>query len=280
MSEILRTRVIRPSTRKEYSKSYKIQTASVGLNDTLRVEITHESKPGRWIYRFAGLEINRRERVSFRVMEESGDVTITWGNLQQLSNAFDEVLPARTLVPIVITKQSKPEASGRTTSLPPVITQGCTVLVLGTMPGEKSLKLQQYYAHPRNKFWNVMASVIGEPVPTSYDERMRWLTQRGIALWDTAYQCQRKGSLDSNITKEEPNDIHGLLNKYQTIRAIAFNGGKAEAIYSRFFRQVPTITYYGLLSTSPANTTATTGQIGSQWAILKPHIKGGIRWAE
>ena len=62
----------------------------------------------------------------------------------------------------------------------------------------------------------------------------------------------REGSLDSDIKNEVPNDIDGLLKEYQAISKILLNGKKAEAMYKRYFSQIPVNTIT-LPSTSPAN---------------------------
>lgn len=44
-------------------------------------------------------------------------------------------------------------------SLDPIIDTNTKVSVLGSMPGEESLKKRQYYAHPRNQFWKIIHSI-------------------------------------------------------------------------------------------------------------------------
>ena len=48
-------------------------------------------------------------------------------------------------------------------SFKPSINNNSKVLILGSMPGVKSLEEQQYYAHPHNRFWKVMGVVCNEP---------------------------------------------------------------------------------------------------------------------
>ena len=52
-------------------------------------------------------------------------------------------------------------------SIEPVFDTESRVLILGTMPSPKSREVQFYYGHPQNRFWRVLAAVLGEEVPQS-----------------------------------------------------------------------------------------------------------------
>jgi TDG/mug DNA glycosylase family protein len=99
------------------------------------------------------------------------------------------------------------------------------------MPGTESLRLGQYYGHPRNHFWPLMAAVLEEELPPEYAGRVELLRRRGIALWDSISSCDRPGSLDSDIRDERPNDVVGLVRGQLSLRAMAFNGVKARQAY-------------------------------------------------
>lgn len=86
--------------------------------------------------------------------------------------------------------------------LSPSIDKDCRALILGSMPGVKSLEEQQYYAHPQNRFWPMMADLLGEALPSRYEEKLAMLLDHHIALWDSIGQCEREGSLDSAIREE------------------------------------------------------------------------------
>ena len=129
------------------------------------------------------------------------------------------------------------------------------LLILGSMPGEESLRQQSYYAHPRNAFWPIMARLIGFAAELDYQKRLAALGRAKIALWDVLQHCERKGSLDGNIKNEAPNDIIGFLEKHQSVRAVFLNGGFAAKSFRRhIFKHLPrALIIYDLPSTSPAH---------------------------
>ncbi|MBW8880774.1 MAG: DNA-deoxyinosine glycosylase, partial [Asticcacaulis sp.] len=85
-------------------------------------------------------------------------------------------------------------------SFPPVVDAHVRVLILGSLPGEVSLRQQQYYAHPTNHFWRLTGTVIGaDLVHLPYDMRLKTLLQHRVGLWDVIREARRAGSLDGNI---------------------------------------------------------------------------------
>ncbi len=121
------------------------------------------------------------------------------------------------------------------------------------MPGKESLRLQQYYAHPRNLFWKLLCSLFNETLPSNYEKKLSLLDKNQIALWDVCDTAFRETSLDSDIKNESPNDIYRFIQTHPTLKTIAFNGQKAEKLYNKYFSRIDKINYYTLLSTSPAN---------------------------
>ena len=88
-------------------------------------------------------------------------------------------------------------------SFPPIIDKESKILILGSIPGVKSLEMQQYYAHPQNKLWKIICEIFNEEFTTDYTERIKILEKYHVALWDVIDTCERKGSLDSEIRNEE-----------------------------------------------------------------------------
>ena len=135
----------------------------------------------------------------------------------------------------------------------PLLPSQPRILILGSIPGDRSIELQEYYGHPQNRLWKLMAALLNENTPTDYNEKKRMLLRHQIALWNVAHRATRPGNMDSAIRDEGPNNIHQLLADYPSIEHIIFNGKKAEQLYGRHFKRLPNINYWGMPSTSPAN---------------------------
>src|SRR5207253_1959941 len=82
---------------------------------------------------------------------------------------------------------------------PPIAQRHAEQLILGSLPGRKSLEMQQYYAHPQNAFWKIIAGIFGAEWPLPYARGVKLLTTHRIALWDVLATAERPGSLDSSI---------------------------------------------------------------------------------
>jgi hypoxanthine-DNA glycosylase len=113
-------------------------------------------------------------------------------------------------------------------SFPPVVDEQTQLLILGSLPGDRSLAQAQYYAHPQNRFWVLMEVVIGaDLVALDYPQRLQQLLTHRVGLWDVVASARRSGSLDSQIRDRTGNDIAGLVRTLPHLKAIAFNGGTA-----------------------------------------------------
>ncbi len=141
----------------------------------------------------------------------------------------------------------------RLNSFPPVCPRNPRVLILGSMPGEESLRRGQYYAHPRNAFWPLMAALLEEALPAEYAARKEMLLRHSIALWDVVGTCYRKGSLDQNIREEELNDFASLFTACPGITQVFCNGTRAYTLFKGRFSLPDGIELLRLPSTSPAH---------------------------
>ena len=156
------------------------------------------------------------------------------------------------------------------TGFPPALHGSPHTLILGSMPGVKSLNEVQYYAHPRNLFWPIMASLYDIDASLPYEARINALNIAGVALWDVVHQCVRPGSLDSDIQKESvvPNAIPELLAKHDSIKTIGFNGQTSEKLFKRHFPELlsnASWTFVTLPSTSPAHASLSFEDKRAQW---------------
>ena len=156
-------------------------------------------------------------------------------------------------------------------SFPPVVSRNSRVLILGSMPGEVSLKAHQYYAHPRNAFWPIMGELLGAGPSLPYQERLTVLDSAGVALWDSLRGCTRPGSLDSAIRDEEANDFSALFASYPNIAHVFFNGAKSEAAFRRHALPAlddPKHAFIRLPSTSPAHAGMTFDKKVEYWRAV------------
>jgi hypoxanthine-DNA glycosylase len=157
----------------------------------------------------------------------------------------------------------------------PIADANARVLVLGTLPGQVSLKLQQYYAQPRNVFWRIMGRLFGAHPELPYAERTRRLAEHGIALWDVCARAHRPGSLDSAIHSSSvtPNGFEAFLAEHPRIDLICFNGSKAADLYRRAVLPSLSSRSQGircevLPSTSPAHAAMPFEEKLVRWSII------------
>ena len=109
-------------------------------------------------------------------------------------------------------------------SFEPLIDNQVQFLIVGTMPGEKSLSEGEYYAHPRNAMWPIISKLFNQGKAfTSYSQQKVCLLANHIGMWDNLQYCQRCGSLDSDISNEVPNDFETLCKQYPSIKRFLFN---------------------------------------------------------
>lgn len=154
-------------------------------------------------------------------------------------------------------------------AFPPIVNKNSRILILGTMPGDKSLKLQQYYGHAGNHFWKIIFNLFDQPFSKDYEIRKQLLLDNGIALWDVLKACECEGSSDNNILNEEANDFQSFYNMYPEIKTVFFGSQKAETFYNKYVLKSPNKSYYTLPSPSSANTWKTFEQKLDEWKLIK-----------
>jgi hypoxanthine-DNA glycosylase len=164
----------------------------------------------------------------------------------------------------------------RIRSFPPIAGHNARVLILGSMPGQRSLDARQYYAHRQNSFWRIVGELLGIEPQAPYRRRIRALKAARIALWDVLQSCTRSGSMDAAIDSDSEiaNDFSAFFRKHREISHVFFNGSKAAASFRR--NVLPelgtrTLRYIRLPSTSPAHASLDYERKRDAWqVILKP----------
>jgi hypoxanthine-DNA glycosylase len=153
-------------------------------------------------------------------------------------------------------------------SFAPIANESAHILILGSMPGVRSLEANQYYAHPRNAFWRIMASICKFNAEAPYEARVEALKASGVALWDVLHTCERPGSLDSAIKAGSrfPNDFRAFFKGHPNIRLIGFNGAEAERSFLKYVQpglSIEGISLKRLPSSSPAHAVSLEKKIGA-----------------
>ena len=159
-------------------------------------------------------------------------------------------------------------------SFPPVVDTRARVLVLGTLPGEESLRRHEYYAHPRNLFWPILFALFGATPATDYPAKLTFALARRVALWDVCMAGEREMSADATIRAEVPNAIDRLLDTHPLIGAVAFNGTTARRLYDRHFPRRSGLVYLAMPSTSPAHASLDFAAKFAHWAALRRVLQG------
>ncbi|MBU0758154.1 MAG: DNA-deoxyinosine glycosylase [Nanoarchaeota archaeon] len=133
--------------------------------------------------------------------------------------------------------------------LKPVYDSNTEILIVGSFPGEESLRRQEYYAYSRNIFWKLIGQILNIKLVTlPYEERLKILLKNKIGLWDTIISCERDGSLDNAIR----NPVYADFSNFSNLKKICCNGNRSfESV--RFCSVPERMAAISLPSTSPAN---------------------------
>jgi hypoxanthine-DNA glycosylase len=146
----------------------------------------------------------------------------------------------------------------------PIVNENSRVLILGTFPSVKSRNFGFYYGHPQNRFWKLLAAILGEQTPSTVDEKRQLLLVHRLALWDVLASCKIDGSSDASIREAVPNNIAGLTAEYGIERVIC-NGGKAYELCIKYNNLA--LPVEKLPSTSPANASWSLEGLIKAWEI-------------
>ena len=155
----------------------------------------------------------------------------------------------------------------------PVFDSDSRILILGSFPSVKSREQQFFYGHPQNRFWKVIASLTGYPVPQTIEEKKKMLLENRIAIWDVIQECEIIGSSDSSIRNVVPTDLNQILQN-DSIKQIYANGNTAKKLFEKYQKKMYGREIIGLPSTSPANAAFSLEKLTAQWNQIVPEITG------
>lgn len=153
---------------------------------------------------------------------------------------------------------------------PPLMCHEPRVLILGTIPGEKSISANEYYCDNRNRMWKMLAELATQKLPTNYSEKKVLLEQLHVVLWDYYQSVERTNSTDKGILKGTPNDIVGFIRNNPTITKIAINGYKkynmfGEKLQNQFGQSIKV---FRLPETSGSNASWTLEKLCQDWSVV------------
>lgn len=150
----------------------------------------------------------------------------------------------------------------------PVFNKESKVLILGSFPSVKSREEGFFYGHKQNRFWRVLAEVLGDDLPNTIEEKRVFLLKNGIAVWDVIKSCEITGSADISIKNAVPNDLSEILG-IANIKMIFTNGKKAHTLYKKHLEKETGIEAFCLPSTSPANAGWSFEKLVNEWEVIK-----------
>ena len=158
--------------------------------------------------------------------------------------------------------------------IPPLFNADSEILILGSFPSVKSRETGFFYGHPQNRFWKVLATVCGKPLPQTVEEKKNLVLSHRLALWDVIASCEIEGSSDSSIHDVVPNDLLPML-KNSRIQRVFVNGTTAAKLYQRFLFPTVKIPAVTLPSTSPANASWSLERLCDTWGTALKIRKNG-----
>ena len=183
-------------------------------------------------------------------------------------NARRMTLPPLKPAPVAIGVPAR-----RKIAFPPSVDAGTRVLILGSLPGDASIKQGEYYAHRGNAFWDLIGDVLGETLRNQpYAMRLKRLRARGVGLWDVIESAERTGSLDGDIRDAAVRDLNSFIDRLPALVAIGFNGKTAALHGRRQLRERPGLTLIDLPSSSGAHASLSRDAKRQSWMQLHDHL--------
>lgn len=158
-------------------------------------------------------------------------------------------------------------------AFPPSVDENTRLLILGSLPGDASIRQGEYYAHPGNGFWHLLGEVLDEDLRVlPYTARLVRLKVCGVGLWDVIESAERAGSLDSAIRGADLRDLGAFVAELPALKAVAFNGKTAAVRGRRQLEERPGLTLIDLPSSSGAYASLSRADKARAWGRLRDHL--------
>ena len=155
---------------------------------------------------------------------------------------------------------------------PAIYAPDSRILILGSFPSVKSREQKFFYGHPQNRFWRIMAPLLGTDVTETTEEKRACLLAHRIALWDVIASCDIAGSSDASIRNAVPNDLSPILET-ASVRQIFTNGGTAHRLYRKYIYPLTGREDVVLPSSSPANAARSLDALIDAWQIVREALE-------
>ena len=148
----------------------------------------------------------------------------------------------------------------------PVYNSASRILIVGTMPSVQSRQHGFYYGNPRNRFYDVLCTLLGAEKPETVEQKRDLLLDCRIAVYDVLHSCEIHGSSDASIKDAVPNDFSPIFNAAH-IKCVFANGKTAYRYYTGYIGKA-----VALPSTSPANAAWDLKRLADAWAVILEYL--------
>ena len=151
-------------------------------------------------------------------------------------------------------------------SIKPIYNKDSKILILGSMPSIVSRNSNFFYAHKQNRFWKVLGILFNIEF-NSVEEKIKFLLENNIGIFDMIKECEIKGSSDSSITNVKVNDIESIVNS-TNIKYVFCTGKTSFNLYKKYFSHL-NVKYFCLPSPSSANAAYSLDRLVNEYKIIK-----------
>ena len=255
-----------PPERENTNDRFRVKYNNKNDFDRLEVRITRLASGELQPFVFESVELPDSDSIYFTTSVVNNKLVVSWRNISPPRKSTEETKITET------NRNTETKKVNGKTAFPPIANERSKILILGTMPGERSLALQQYYGHAGNQFWKIMYALFDKPFSKDYENKTKLLLDNGISLWDVLEYCEGVGSLDSNIKNEKPNDFNTFYNNHPAVKHVFFTSKQAAAYYDTYVLRKSHLNYYLLPSPSKMNTWKTFDEKLDEWKIILKYL--------